>query len=764
MIARIAVLIFGMIPVSNLIADDAKFEAGSTISTRANDLLYGEALYEYHQGRFFESLTVLNVAKEKGGIQQHGDHPLLVEGGLMLAYGMTREAKKHFEALLSPDMTALVSADARNQAWFYLGKVFYLESDLVASQRALSEVNAERLLESDESLYLEWRYLNAQVLLREGRNENAVATLNTADAPTQKNATSYTHSSFATDDDSLSDRAQQNDLWSVYSLYNKALLSLDHGEDRAVVMDGLLAAQEQLKRISNQHEAESGSDEQAERAALRDRIYLSLGQISLQQNAFVEAVTYLQKVPYSSMVSDEALFQYAVAQSNLGQHELALAALDRLNTRTLFTPWLQQVPYALAFLYERLNEPALAAQAYRAAGDHYDGILKTIKEQQASLDEVTIIAALETAFSSSEDQSNDDYLNAGRLEPKRSQNSRCENMALTEALGEQSTQRDAYGRLRVLPSDFYLVNLLATEPFQMALRDLHELYDLQNGLRTWRSRLDSFALMLETRAAQRQSKLAAVRSDLTAQDAELWTLRFNEYKQAIDKALVDEDVRFFMDESQIAFNAQIIEAKETLKSLPAGEEQQEFSAKLARVQRYFDWWVADRYGVNRWAAQREISELGESIDEFEARRQYLQAEIENSAFQSGLESRVLESGVRLDTLASQIDVVLVATRGRLIEQVSRELDRQSSEVAQYRLAARHAQARLSDQLYRQRNEEQTEQSKESSDRVRSEGQRQDSALENTPLSAHGAQNDDPIAKKVSAGASARDVLYKEASA
>lgn len=704
-VTRLVVLFVAIVSTNNLIADESGFGADYEAPTRSNDLFYGEALYEYHQGRFFEALTVLNVAKEKGGIKQHGDHPLLVEGGLMLAYGMTREAQQHFEQVLSPDMAAIVSDDARNQAWFYLGKVFYLEQDLVASQVALDNVNAEKLLEADEALFLEWRYLKAQISLSPESAIGPTSSVMPGDGRSSQNVEPPT-TDLISNEGSLEESAEQNDLWSVYVVYNQALLRLDNGSEKQSVIDGLLKALDQLDLISSYHPQRAGSDVQIERNALRDRIYLSLGQIFLQQKAFTESVSYLQKIPYDSLVSDEALFQYAVAQSNLEQHALALSALNRLKERSLFTPWLQQVPYALAFLYEQLQEPMLAAQAYKAAGDHYEEALKSIKAQQASLNEETIVAALEVSFSFNEEEANDDYLSTERPELQAHKNSFQGTKELGDVLGGPDTDRDAYGRLRVRPSDFYLVNLLATEPFQIALRDLHELYKLQSSLRVWRSRLDSFALMLDTRKAQRERKLTTVKLSLDAQNAELWTKRFEEYKQAIETALSEEDLRFFMDESQIEFAEQIADAKRTLAALPAGEDKQAFGAKLERVEQYFEWWIADRYGVNRWAAQREISKLGEAIEEFRERRDYLQRELENSAFQAVLETRVSESGQRLDELSIQIGLVLATTREQLIEKVSNELERQSVEIAQYRLSSRHAQARLSDQLYRETNNEQ----------------------------------------------------------
>ncbi|MBO6874737.1 MAG: hypothetical protein JJ874_13860, partial [Marinobacter sp.] len=84
---------------------------------RAKDLRYGWVLYEYHQGNAFEALTQLAVAREQGGIEGHGDHPALVEGGLMLSWGMTREASRLFTQLLGDEGSgSTLSPDVRNQA------------------------------------------------------------------------------------------------------------------------------------------------------------------------------------------------------------------------------------------------------------------------------------------------------------------------------------------------------------------------------------------------------------------------------------------------------------------------------------------------------------------------------------------------------------------------------------------------------------------------------------------------------------------------
>jgi hypothetical protein len=647
---------------ATLRAEDEPYER----PTRANDLLYGESLFEYYQGRSFEALTILNVAKEQGGIEGHGDHPLLVEGGLMLAYGMTREAQAHFEKLLSGELKAHVSSEARNQAWFYLGKVFYLEEDFAAAEQALGTVDSEQLLKDDESLYLEWRYLLAQLALKEG----SIIEASTID---------------------LELSSERNDLWAVYVLYNQALSEHQAGEPLELVTLGLQQALGLLESIAQEHNTDANSESGNEQKALRDRIQLSLGQLFLEAQQYAQSVQHLKQISYDSLVSDEALFQYAVAQSHLGNHRLALGALNRLNERSLFTPWLQQVPYALAFLHEQLDGTGLAAQSYKAAGDHYDKVLLNLDAQQKALSEESLLAAMEIPFAvqgnddANGNDYNDDYFSTSR----------------PVLLGESTAKNDAYGRLAVRPSDFYIVNLLATEPFQIALRDLHELYKLQNSLALWKQSVQAFEFMLETRKEQRQNKLANVSQHLETQNADQWKKQYETYNQAITKALSEEDLEFFMDEEQLEFAQQIRDAKQTLELLPDDEDKREYVEKFERIERFYDWWLADRYGVNRWAAQRELGQLESAMDEFETRRLYLQRELENERFQEDLDNRVAEAALQIDGLRTQIDAALGVARKKLMAKVIQEFERQKVEVARYQLSARHAQARLTDRLYRE---------------------------------------------------------------
>jgi len=615
---------------------------------QAKDLLYGQALYNYYQGESFEALTLLNVAKVRGGVKGHADHPLLVEGGLLLAYGMVTEAQKHFESVLAAELEARVPAGVRNQAWFYLGKVHYLGGDLSAANAAFERLELALLSEDSPSNYEELIYLQAQIRLK---------------SSTAQNSDSVRTESFS-----------KNSLWAVYIKYNQALLSRKGAGNSATTI-------EQLERVLTSVQGlyfESDQDKR-EQALLADRIRLTLGQLYLEKQRYSMAAAHLKKVAFDSPFSEQSLFNYAVAMAHQEEYSLALSALNRLRDSRLFTPWLQQVPYALAYLYEQMGESELALQAYQSAGAHYDRELEKLAQQQAELSEQKLLDALATPL-------------------KREL-----------SLGAGHIENDAYGRINVRPIKFGIAELLSAERFQWGLRDLHELYKLEDSLAVWDSRLASFELMLETRETQRNERLSIVEKQLQAQQSSRWIDEQKLYQKVIEIALVEENLTFFMNEAQMEFAEQIAGVKQTLSLLPNDEDKADYQRKLTRIESYFNWWVADSYGVNRWAAQSQLKQLDSAMNEFVIRHTNLNSELANDKFQESLVARVEDAKARLADLRYQLRLGLESVRVKLLAQMREAIEEQGQEVSRYRLASRHAQARIADLLYRLQEETPREQ-------------------------------------------------------
>ena len=601
---------------------------------RAKDLRYGWALYEYHQGNVFEALTQLAVAREQGGIEGHGDHPALVEGGLMLSWGMTREASKLFTELLGSDGAgSTLSPEVRNQAWFYLGKVFFLEGNRELAGENLERVDGEILAEANHDLFREWVYLRARVAMMSSRIEDE---------------TKLT---------SLREQLEDTDIWSLYLQYNSAVAALDAGD--------VATAEAELQTLIAiiQQSADSAKPE-AEREGLLDRARLSLARLYLRDDRFDAALEILGDMPLNGVFADQALFDYAIAAAGQGRPDRALDALDTLSSRDLFLPWRQQVPFARAYVLEQMNKPQRALPAFRQAADLYQARIEELDIIRNRLTEESLMAQLDFTRDS------------------------------------DGILTDSYGRLRVQPADFGIAEVLASETFQQALAELNELYQMQSFIAERQSRFESFRIMLETREQQRQVRIAETRRALENQQADQWQTLHEEFRETIATALAEEDVQFFMTAEQKALRDKLNEVEETLAGLPDDATTARQRETYRRMRAYFDWWIADDYGVNRWAAQKQLRELDREMQHFQAQRQRVETLMSDDDRHAELARRISASESELATLGQEVAVALSNARRILLSQVDSMLVAQQEELNGYLVASRHAQARLADQLFR----------------------------------------------------------------
>lgn len=628
---------------------------GDELPQRASDLAYGVALYEYYQGNAFEALTRLNVASAEGGIDGHGDHPALVEGGLMLSYGMTHEAGALFRELL--DDNAAVAPGTRNQAWFYLGKVFYLELDSTAARDALERVDDELLRHESDELYHEWLYLRGQLAL------------------------SGTAGTSGETVDELIDALPESSPWRAYLHYNQAVGMLSEGQTEEA-MDALASLDSLLGELPEFEPPLAN-----EMSALRERVKLSIGRLHLSRGDFAGAMASLEQIALDGVFSDQALFDYAVAASREGKAGLALQALNTLQQRPLFTPWLQQVPYARGFLFEQMDRQQQALQAYREAASHYQSLSTRLSDEREQLTEARLIEALRFV------REGDSPGQPGSMDAE---------MVRPEP-GETTVLTDAYGRVKVRPGDYSLAGLLATESFQLSLRDLHELYRLRDSLGQWQTQLESFDIMLETRAQQREQRIRETRDALDALNADQWLARQAEYRSAIEDALAREDLRFFMTQEQHELADRLAQVEKTLSQLPEDESTRKQRETFQRMNAYFNWRIADDYAVNRWAAEKQLRELDRAMEVFVDQRALIEQEMASGGENQALAARVEARQAALQRLQGELDKALSAARTELLTLVDTELQQQSQEVQGYLRATRHAAARLADTLFLGRN-------------------------------------------------------------
>ncbi|AOY90133.1 hypothetical protein BKP64_03695 [Marinobacter salinus] len=612
----------------------AVIQADEPAPERVKDLRYGWVLYNYHQGQAFDALTQLAVAREKGGIEGHGDHPGLVEGGLMLSYGMTREAGRLFTSLLGEGGNgSSLSPEIRNQAWFYLGKVLYLEADYDGAYANLQRVDGRVLADSDLALYQEWLYLQCRLVMSSPAIGDPAAL------------------------DGLRKKLGGQNIWSAYLDYNVAMAQISAGDSAA--------AGKTLRALIDHmtERAPVAEDVRLEHEGLLDRTRLSLARLYLDENHFDDALRVLEALPVDGPFSDRALFDYAVAAAGQGEVARAFNALETLSRKQLFTPWLQQVPYARGYLLEEMGRPGPALKAFRDAARHYQALDRELVAARQELTEKTLMSLLK-------------FMRDG-----------------------DGLMTDAYGRLRVIPEDFGIAGILAAESFQQALSELHQLYGMQSFLGDWQKQLGSFAVMLETRKLQRDIRIRETRAVLARQEADKWAAEHARLSVQVNEALAREDHEFFMTTEQKALKARLDQVAETLKELPDDGSTASQRAQFRRMQAYFDWWVADEYGVNRWAAQKQLRELGNAMSTFRDQRQIIESLMAEDRQHNLLSRRLAEKEAEVEALRGELSAALAEARGRLMGRMDAALAERRLQLQGYLRASRHAQARLADKLF-----------------------------------------------------------------
>ena len=100
------------------------------------DPYYGDALFYFFEDHYFSSLTHLMVAQHFGRLSHHADEAEVLRGGLLLSFGLHREAGEIFERLIAQG----ASPPVRDRAWYYLAKIRYQRGYAAQAEDALGRV------------------------------------------------------------------------------------------------------------------------------------------------------------------------------------------------------------------------------------------------------------------------------------------------------------------------------------------------------------------------------------------------------------------------------------------------------------------------------------------------------------------------------------------------------------------------------------------------------------------------------------------------
>lgn len=307
--------------------------AGSAANTpprQVLDLHYGEVLFYFYQGDYFDAITRALSAQQQQQVPHHQQDTALLTAGMELSYGMDRAAQQAFNDLLD----AKVAEPMRNRAWFYLAKLSYQRDNLAQAQQVLTQIKGDL----PEALAPQQQLLRAQVLMAQGQYDQAAVLLDGWKGPAD---------------------------WQAYARFNLGVALLRSGKTAQ--------GEKQLDAVGQL----TGDSE--ELLALRDKANLALGYVLLQNKDSARARHYLERIRLQGPYSNQALLAFGWAASAQGQQQQALIPWQELSGRAVIDSAVQEGLLAVPYAYAQL-------QAYPSAAQHYQQAISAYEKEMQSLD------------------------------------------------------------------------------------------------------------------------------------------------------------------------------------------------------------------------------------------------------------------------------------------------------------------------------------------------------------------------------------------
>ncbi len=306
-----AVAVLALLGIARACAADAPPHA-------VKDPHYGDSLFYFFQERYFTSVTDLMVSQYFGRVPHHADEAEVMRGGMLLSYGLHRQAGKIFETLIERGAAPPV----RDRAWFYLAKIRYQRGLPAEAESAISHVGSQLPadLEEERGLLL--------ANLRMARADYAGAA-------------------------SVLDAMASRPTASQYVRFNLGIALIKSGQ------------WERGKALLD--EVGQAPAEGEEMRSLRDKANVALGFSALQGNDPELARHYLERVRLTGMLANKALLGFGWASAALKRPKDALVPWMELARRDTTDAAVLEAKLAVPYAFGELGAYAQSLEQYNDA-------------------------------------------------------------------------------------------------------------------------------------------------------------------------------------------------------------------------------------------------------------------------------------------------------------------------------------------------------------------------------------------------------------
>lgn len=309
------------------------------------DLPYGNALFEFYQEHYFTTLTDLMVSEHFNRVPHHTEESEILRGGILLSYGLHREAGELFERLIKGG----AAPATRDRAWFYLAKIRYQRGYLPEAEHALQQIGNAL----PDALQEERALLQANLLMARGDYADAATVLQPLANPKDGTASDYV-------------------------TYNLGIALIKSGN--------IAGGSALLDKLGQAHE----DDE--EHRSLRDRANLALGFAALQ--AKQPSDQYFERIRLKSAQANKALLGLGWARVQTKDYKQALIPWQELAQRDDNDAPELEAKIAVPYAYAQLGAFGQAANLYSQAIQSFGTESGALDESISAIDSGKLVAAL----------------------------------------------------------------------------------------------------------------------------------------------------------------------------------------------------------------------------------------------------------------------------------------------------------------------------------------------------------------------------------
>ena len=436
----------------------------------------------------------------------------------------------------------------------------------------------------------------------------------------------------------------------AYAKFNLAIAELDNGDTAA--------ATDLLKKISTLPKQD------AETAALIDRVNVLLGYHALENEEFEQAARYLNQVELHGLYSNKALLGLGWSAFGMNDYAAAMAAWNELIGRDKSDNNVLEGYLAIPYLFYQQKNYASSLDGFKKAADVYENQLALIDQFLNEKDYSELINSML-------------------------------NLRTNDEIGWYWQHDVLKGPL--LKS--YMVGLMSSNEFQESFKNYRDLVFIKKNITKWQRSIDVYEDIIELKAAAYQILKPKAEKRLNELSANDFADKINDLKQKIAYIELDEDAmalttseegdklaRLRSIDYRLSSKLDLIKGK--LDHIKLIDETSKLHQKQALLEGLLKWDVITTYPQRLWSLKNNLADLEAENDKTDQLRQDIRAIIDAipDSF-DGMRQTLADIDDRLKQSHTQVLSLISQHESYLTDQIRNQLLAVKADIEIYRSQA-----------------------------------------------------------------------------